>query len=92
MNRLFLALIFIAMLSVIRPALAWDGYDYEKGSSVEIEKGSLVREGEDIEYFDYDEGEYRAGEVQSVDRFGSSVEIEVQDDESGETRTLDMDD
>ena len=34
-------------------AAAWDGYDYESGSYVEIEKGNLVRDGEEIEYYDY---------------------------------------
>ena len=76
----------------IQPALAWDGYDYENGSFVEIEKGNLVRPGETIEMYDYDAGEYRDVEVESINRFGGSVEVEVYDPESGDTRTLDMDD
>ena len=30
-------------------SLAWEGYDWESGSYVEIEDGNLVREGEEIE-------------------------------------------
>jgi predicted transcriptional regulator len=80
---------FILMAS---SAHAWDGYDYEKGSYVEIEKGNLVRSGEEIEYYDWGSGEYRTGEVQSINRFGSSVEVEVEDSETGEVRTFEMDD
>lgn len=72
-------------------AFAWDGYDYENGASVEIQKGNLVRPGRDIEIYDYNKGEYREVTVESIRRVGRSVEIEVTDNETGETRTLDMD-
>lgn len=72
-------------------ALAWDGYDSETGSSVEIGKGNLVRPGQDIEVYDSDSGEYRDVTVESVrDGFGS-VEVEVYDNDSGEYKTYDMD-
>ena len=72
--------------------LAWDGYDWEAGSFVEIEDGNLVREGEEIEYYDYGTGEYKNVEVESIESTGGSVEIEVYDYESGEYKTLEMDD
>jgi len=34
--------------------MAWDGYDYESGSSVEIEDGNQVRSGKPIEIYDHD--------------------------------------
>ena len=83
------ALIF-TVLVLVTPAFAWDGYDYGSGSSVEVEKGQLVRPGRDIEFYDYGEGEYRQGEVQSMRDRGSSVEVEVYDQESGEYRTFEM--
>jgi len=73
------------------PAMAWDGYDYANGTYVEIDKGNLVREGEDIEIYDYNVGEYRNVEVQDIDRYGGSTEVEVYDYETGEYRTLEMD-
>ncbi len=72
------------------PVLAWDGYDYENGTSVEIEKGNLVRPGQEIEFYDYDKGEYRYGDVDSIQRNGSSVDVEVYDQDMGETRTFEM--
>lgn len=74
------------------PVMAWDGYDYSNGTYVEIDKGNLVREGEDIEIYDYNAGEYRNVEVQNIDRYGSLIEVEIYDYDSGEYRTLEMDD
>lgn len=88
MIRILLCLV----LFISAPALAWEGYDYEKGTSVEIEKGNLVRPGEEIEFYDYDKGEYRYGDVESINRYGSSVEVEVYDQEEGEYRTFEMED
>ena len=34
---------------------AWDGYDYTKGNYVEIDKGNLVRQGNEIEYYDFEQ-------------------------------------
>ena len=83
------SLSFLLMIPSI--IFAWDGYDYEKGAYVEIEKGNLVRSGEDIEIYDYDTGEYKNVEVQSISGSGSGAEVEVYDYDSGEYRTLDMD-
>ena len=71
--------------------LAWDGYDYESGSYVEIDKGNLVRAGEEIQYYDSDAQEYRDVEVESIESNGSGATVEVYDYESGEYRTFEMD-
>jgi len=84
-------LMLLAILFVAFPVLAWDGYDYDKGSYVEIDKGNLVREGRDIEIYDYGTGEYKDVEVQSITGSGSGAEVEVYDYNTGEYRTLDMD-
>ncbi|RWP40162.1 MAG: hypothetical protein EOR04_19650 [Mesorhizobium sp.] len=73
-------------------AYAWDGTDTTTGESVEIGKGNLVRTGRDIEIFDGGAGEYRDVTVESIRRYGSTVEVEVYDNESGEYRTLEMED
>ncbi len=73
-------------------SFAWDGYDYEKGDYIEIEKGNLVREGETIEIYDYNDGEYKDVEVESIEKSGDSVEIEVYDYDTDEYRTFEMED
>jgi len=85
-------ILIIWLLLASYTASAWDGYDYESGSFIEIEKGQLVRTGRDIELFDYGRGEYIDVEVTSIRRTGRNVEIEVIDNETGEERILEMDD
>jgi hypothetical protein len=83
--------IIIILLSFIPFSVtAWDGYDYTEGSYVEIDKGNLVRPGEEIEVYDYGNGEYRDMEVQSMDSSGYGVEVEVYDYNTGEYRTFEM--
>ena len=72
------------------PAVAWDGYDYENGGYVEIEKGNLVRSGQSIEVFDYNTGAYHDVSVESINRLGGSVEVEVFDYNTMGYRTFEM--
>jgi len=85
-------ILLVSMAAFSSHTIAWDGYDYERGAYVEIEKGNLVRPGREIEYYDYDAGEFKYGDVESIRRIGSSVEVEVLDHESGEIRTFEMED
>lgn len=85
------AAVFITITLFMPSAIAWDGYDWDKGAYIEIEKGNLVREGRDIEIYDYGSGEYKDVEVQSIRRSGGKVEIEVIESDTGEERTLEMD-
>lgn len=84
-------LVAVALLATTCSALAWQGYEEETGSDVEIQRGNLVRRGRTIEVYDYGRGEYRDVEVESVRDRGNRVEVEVYDPETGETSTLDMD-
>jgi hypothetical protein len=85
-----LTLFFAAIFSPCG-AIAWDGYDYDAGTYIEVESGELVRDGEEIEYYDYGRGEYRRGEVQDIQGLGEGAEVEVYDYDSGEYRTFEMD-
>ncbi len=82
--------LFVLFVLISSTAFAWDGYDYEKEAYVEIDKGNLVRSGNDIEIYDYSTGEYKDVEVQDIHDSGSTVEVEVYDYETGEYRTLEM--
>lgn len=85
------AIALFALIIIPCSAFAWDGYDNESGSYIEIDKGNLVREGEEIEYFDYESGEYRYGDVEGVQSTFGGAEVEVYDHDSGEYRTFEMD-
>ena len=69
---------------------AWEGYDYETGNYIDIERGNLVRPGQEIEFYDYESGEYHGAEVQDIQESGSSAEVEVYDSNTGEYRTFEM--
>ena len=84
-------LLVVALILLPIGAMAWDGYDYDRGNYIEIDKGNLVRSGNDIEIYDYDTGDYKDVEVESINRSGGSVEIEAYDYDTGEYRTFDMD-
>jgi hypothetical protein len=80
----------VLLLIVSYSVSAWDGYDYNTGNYVEIDKGNLVRQGNEIEYYDYETDEYKYGDVESVNSYGSSAEVEVYDYNTGEYRTFEM--
>ena len=76
---------FISILLPLK-VLAWSGYDYETGAYVDIGSGNLVRSGNEIEIYDYNDDSYHDVEVISV----SSNKVEVYDNETGDYRTLNM--
>lgn len=71
-------------------ALSWDGTNVETGDCVEIEKGNLVRSGQEIEVYDCATGSYRYLEIEDIDGSGYGVEIEAYDSETGEYIYLEM--
>jgi hypothetical protein len=70
-------------------ATAWDGTNSNTGSSIEIDRGQLVRSGQTIEVYDSSEGS-KTYDVDSISRSGGAVEIEATDTSTGETTTLEM--
>ena len=65
----------------------WDGYDYDEGEYVEIEKGNLVRKYKDIEVYHYGDGTYHDEEVQGF----HGDELETYDYDTGEFHYYEMD-
>lgn len=65
---------------------AWEGYDGDY--HVEITRGERIRVGSEVEYFNYDTGEYSYGTVEDFD----GDEMEVLDNNTGEYIYFDMED
>lgn len=84
--------LFVALFSLVTEAKAWDGVNTETGNEVTIEQGNLVRTGRDIELYDSNSGQYIDMSVESINRVGNSVEIEMYNNETGETQTYEFDD
>lgn len=83
MSKLFFIIPFLVSSFLV----GWDGYDYVNSEYVEIEKGNLVREYEDIEVFHYADGGYHDEEVQGFD----DDELETYDYSTGEYHYYEMD-
>lgn len=60
-----MSLVFTISLLIIFSiqSYAWNGFDHDQTNYIEIDKGELVREGETIEFFDYNSSEYRNMDV-----------------------------
>lgn len=85
MNKLFYFLLIV--VSGTSFLFGWDGFDYDKGEYVEIEKGNLVRKYKDIEVYHYRDGSYHDEEVQGF--YGN--ELETYDYDTGEFHYYEMD-
>lgn len=88
MKKVFIALLLSCFML---PAFSWSGYDWETNSYVDIGKGNLVRRDKEIEVFDYNTGEYKNYEVESIRRNSNNVELEVYDWDNNDYRTFEMD-
>ncbi len=91
-QRLILTLAFVAVVLAalgISKCFAWDGYDDYTGYDVTIERGNLVRRGQEIEVYDWRTGRYHDVTVEDVtSRWGGrQVEIEVYDWQTNDYRT-----
>ena len=83
---------YLALLALFAslPALAEiEGYDWGTSNYVEIDATSIT-EGDTVEMYDYDTGDYHDVDIQSVDRYGLTVEAEIYDNTTGEHRTIDL--
>lgn len=83
----FIILIFVNISS---NSWAWDGYDYDNDTAIEIGPGNLVREGLIFEYFDENLNEYRSAQVIELNNMGNGTELVVQDLEDEKQRTFYM--
>lgn len=89
MIRRSLLLAVVTASITLTQALAWDGTNTTTSSSIEIERGQLGRPARTIEVYDSERG-YREYDVDSIRRYGRSVEIEATDTETGESTTPEM--
>ena len=85
--KVLLASVLFLYFFSIQFATAWEGYNYDTGSYIEIESYDHQGQGEgEVEYYDYDTGEYRSGYLDMYP--GGSGELT--DYETGETYEVDM--
>ena len=81
---------FLAFIFISSNSLAWDGYDYDNGTAIEIGSGNLVREGNVIDIYDWKKGEYHKFEVRLLEDVFNSSRIEGYDLDDQKIRVLEM--
>ena len=91
--RIFISVSLLAVLWIFTPctALSWEGHDRDKGDCVQIDDGTELLEGHEIEFYDCSDGEYHRGNIESVTR-DDGIQIEIYDYDTDEYRTFELDD
>jgi hypothetical protein len=80
--------IYLLCFIYVTSAGAWDGYNQDTGSYIEVESYDHQGQGEgEVEYYDSESGDYRTGYL-DMHPGGSG---ELTDNETGETYQVDMD-
>lgn len=82
----------IALLLLSKHCFSWEGQNTNTGTQIEIESGNLVRDGEEVEVYDYDLGSYHTVEINNISQYGSIIELEVTDLDTGDQHILEMED
>lgn len=88
--HIFKIISFFVILFNSQTSFAWTGYDHADGSEIEISSGNLVREGEEIRFYDWKSEEDRLAQVRTVDGLLSGVRLEIYDYSAKEIRIFDM--
>jgi hypothetical protein len=83
-------LLFISLFLLTKSAFAWSGYDHENKTEVEIGEGNLVREGLVIQFYDNKLDNFCTAKVLFMESIAGGTRIQVKDLDSGEERTLIM--
>ncbi len=66
--------------------LAWEGYDYQNKTSIDIPTGNLVREGNIIQFYETKSDNFRSAKIIFMQSVAMGTEIELVDLENNKTR------
>lgn len=79
---IFLVIFFSNLPSI----LAWEGYDYQNKTSIDIGEGNLVREGYVIQYYETKSDNFRSAKIVNIQSITRATEIELIDLDNNMTR------
>lgn len=69
---------------------AWDGFDYDEKTSIEISTGNLVREGSIIQFYETKTDRYKTAKIVFMQSVTQGTEIELLDLDSNKIRVFVM--
>ena len=81
---------FTAFFFITNPSYAWNGYDYDNKTEVEIETGNLVREGLIIQFYDLKADQYHSAKINYMESVPGGTRIQLEDIDAKKERTFIM--
>ena len=84
-----LPVVALALVALASPALAMDGVNTDTGDAVTVDDGTEFTVGNVIALFDADGNEMDV-EIQAVNDKGDAIDVDVVDQDSGDTATVEF--
>ena len=79
-------LLILILLCEYSSVFAWDGYDYDNKTSINIAEGNLVREGNVIQFYDSVSDNFHMAKIVFIQSVAIGTEIELYDLDDKKTR------
>ena len=89
-KKTFLLFTLLTLIFRINSSFAWNGYDYDNKTEIEIGPGNLVREGSIFQFYDSKMDNYRTGKILFMDSVAGGTRLQLQDLDSKKERTFIM--
>ena len=89
-KKTFLLFTSLILIFGTNSSFAWDGYDYDNKTAIEIGPGNLVREGSVFQFYDSKMDNYRTGKILFMDSVAGGTKLQLQDLDSKKERTCIM--
>ncbi|MDE2385369.1 MAG: hypothetical protein KGO53_12200 [Alphaproteobacteria bacterium] len=87
--RLSISAFALALLALAVPAHAMDGVNVDTGDAVTVDDGTTFNVGDPLVMFDADGNEIDV-EIQAVKDTGAALDVDVIDQDSGDTATIEF--
>jgi hypothetical protein len=81
---------FVSFFLATNSAYAWNGYDYDNKTEIEIGPGNLVREGLVIQFYDSKDDQYHTAKISFIDEVAGGSRIQLRDLDTKKDRTFIM--
>jgi hypothetical protein len=82
----FFFIFFLYFFCNLSQLFAWEGYDYQNKTSIEISEGNLVREGSLIQFYETKSDNFRTAKIVYIQSIAMGTEIELIDLDNKKTR------
>ncbi len=86
----FVSMLFLSLVLNSQNCYAWNGYDYDNKTEVEIGPGNLIREGMVFQFYDSKDDNYHTAKINFMQPNSMGTEIELEDLDTKKKRVFIM--